>query len=394
MARVLSKDYPSWIHAFRDWTVPRSEAPESYILFTGLFTLAAALKRKVCFPPEMMGSYEIYPNLYVILIGPPGGPKKTTTINYARDLLREVEHITFSSTGGSTSKLVEMMSDTVDGNIVITSSEFGSFVGVSEEDMYDFLTDVFDNPRKYEYATRMHGVEEIQTPTINMLAGTTTEWVSQQMPAYALGGGFAGRCIFLYEEAPRRRRLYYDDVDYRVVEKLREGLIHDLVHISQLEGTFRHESKALKLKMESWYQQYSSRPVDDERLSSYQNRKHLHVHKLSMLLSLAESDDLVITETHFEAAKQVLEGIETKMPRVFSSVGKNPYSADLERIRDYIFSRGDTGTSFEHLLSRFYHDVDVESLHGIVNALEAMDYIRKEKNPEGRKRGVYYFPSL
>lgn len=388
MARAL-EDYGSWLHAYKEWTVPRSEAPESFILWAGLYTLASVAKRHVKMPARLMGSYEIFPNLFIVFVGPPGGPRKSTTIGYAKTLLGGIDSVEIASTATSTSKLVDLMEDTADGSICIMSSELGSFVNVSQEAMYDFLTDVFDNPESYVYTTREHGYEEIETPTINLLGATTPSWINEQMPPYVIGGGFASRCIFIYEPAPRRRKMYYDDTDKSKghFDKLQEGLIHDLKHISQLRGSFRHENADLKNEMEEWYVEETSTPARDERLQGYLSRKHLHVHKLAMLLAVAESDELVIRKTHFEIAKTLLGAIEDKMPRVFSSVGKNPYSADLEKVQEYIETKGEV--HFSELVARFYHDVGEAELKQIVSTLSTMEYIRVVLNPDGKRKGKW-----
>lgn len=389
MARALD-EYGSWIEAYKEWTVPRSEAPTSFILWAGFYALASAVKRHVFMPAKLMGSYEIYPNLFIVFVGPPGGPRKSTTIGYAKDLLLDVDHVNVASTATSASKLIDFMEEeTLDGSVSIMSSELGSFVNVSKEEMYDLLTDVFDNPPRYVYSTRMHGTEEVQNPTINLIAATTPSWINEQMPPYVIGGGFASRCIFIYEPAPRRRKMYYDDIGKSDFKGLRDALVHDLKHIGQLRGAFRHESSRLKKQMEEWYVAQSKKPAADERIEGYLSRKHLHVHKIAMLLSVAESDELVITETHFEAARQLLGVIEDKMPRVFSSVGKNPYSADLEKVFEFIERQGEV--HFGDLMARFYHDVDEDELRKVLSTLQSMGYIRNEKNPDGKKKGRWFF---
>lgn len=389
MARALDRDYASWLHAYKEWTVPRSEAPESFIMWAGFYTLASALRRRVKIPADLLGSYEIFPNLYVIFVGPAGGPRKSTTIGYAKELLRHVEDVDVSSTATSTSALIQDMSKLDDGAISITSSEFGNFVSISKEEMYDFLTDIYDNPRAYEYTTREHGKEQIYKPTINLLGATTPSWINDHMPPQVLKGGFASRTIFIYEEAPRRRKLYYDDIDNKDFDRLGKYLLEDLRHISRdVTGEFQHESDQLKKDIEDWYAEESSRPAGDERIEGYLARKHVHVHKLAMILSVAESDELIITRDHFEIAKQMLEIIEEHMPTVFSSVGGNPHAATLERVRGYIKRRG--LSSFEQLLSQFYHDVTPEELRQILDALRSMAYIREVQNPEGKKKGTWY----
>lgn len=393
MSRILdeTEEYDSWLEAYLDWTVPRSEAPKSFILWAGFYTLASAIRRNVKFPASLLGSYEIYPNLYVIFVGPPGGPRKSTTARYAKTLLREIEHIDIASTASSASKLINIMENTVDGSVSIVSSEFGSFVNVSQEDMYDLLTDIFDCPPEYKYSTRRHGTEVVKNPTINLLAATTPQWVNEQMPAYVIGGGFASRTIFIYEQTPRRRKMYYEDIDAHKLEVLRNALVQDLAHIAHnVTGTFRHANEDVRDAMEGWYKKVSEQVSQDERIEGYLSRKHIHVHKIAMLLSVAESDRLVIEMDHFQRARDILAGIEDRMPRVFSSVGKNPYSSAIEKVRDFVLQQGEV--SHSQLLSRFYADIDKNELNQIIESLLLMEDIEKRKNPEPTKKGTYYYP--
>src|SRR5512146_987337 len=110
---MSERNLPNWLKAYSVWTLPRSEAPASMVLWAGLFTLAAVAKRKVVFPKRLMGSYEIYPNLYLIFVGNPGVVRKSTTAGYAEELLLnvsetlEAESITLAATSTSSSKLLE-----------------------------------------------------------------------------------------------------------------------------------------------------------------------------------------------------------------------------------------------------------------------------------------------
>ena len=58
---------PNWIDAYLDYT-EKTEPRKSYRLWAGLSTIAAVLQRK-CY--MRVGSEIFYPNLYVVLTGPP-----------------------------------------------------------------------------------------------------------------------------------------------------------------------------------------------------------------------------------------------------------------------------------------------------------------------------------
>lgn len=363
------------------------------ILWAGLFTLASVLKRKVYFPRKMMGSYEIFPHLYTIFVAKPGVARKSTTAGYAESLLLDVteklseESINLAPTSVSASKLIETLSKTEDGSLTVISSEFSSFIGPTKEAMYELLTDIFDGKKKFDYATRGHGLELTEKPVVNLLAATTPAWISRQPPEHFLGGGFSSRVIFVFESKRRQYRLYYDDIDYKVIDFIGENLILNLEHIANLTGEFRHENKTLRNDMEAWYKAHAEAGTNDERMEGYYERKHVHVHKVAMLLSIAERDDFVITKGHFEMAKTLLAEIEDKMPRALASIGSNPIGHFLYDIQDFIEDREEA--TKKQILARFYRDLSRPEIEEIVSTLAMIgniEFVPNGTNPTYRSK--------
>ena len=188
----------NWLDSFLDWTLPRSEAPASMIEAVGLSVLASVMRRSVYWPKSLMGSYDLFPNLYFILVAEPGVARKSTTVGYGEKLLANLDGINLSSTAVSSSKLIEDLAEAIEASMTVLPSELGSFMNISNESMYDLLTDLYDNKEVYVQGTRAHGQEKIERPCINFLAATTPKWVENQMPMHVIGGGFASRCIFVF----------------------------------------------------------------------------------------------------------------------------------------------------------------------------------------------------
>jgi hypothetical protein len=336
-----------------------------------------------------MGTYTIYPNIYAMFVGDPGVIRKSTTIGMAEKLLLEIDEVKIASTAMSVSKLMNVLSQTDDGSISIMPSELGTFMNISKDEMYDALTDLYDGKVKYEYSTRQWGDELTENPCVSMLAATTPTWIANQMPSAAIGGGFASRTVFVFENTVRQREMYYD-LDQRHFDGLESMLRNDLMHIAdRCVGEFRHESAEVKEEMRRWYKKTADLPIPDGRLSGYFQRKPTHVHKVAMLLSLSERDDLVITSTHFRAALALLESLEDKMSRVFSSIGKNPYASELEAVLDYIASnRG--WIPKPRIAARFLHDVDIAGCTEILKALVLVGEIETDRFQLGRSLVDHY----
>jgi hypothetical protein len=127
-----------------EWTLPRSEAPESYIKWAGLFTLSSVLRRKVRIPKSILGSWECPPHLYVMFIAPPGEARKTTTMSYAIDLLDELPDIVKGPAVVTQASLLDKLVESEDSSVYLTAEEFSDLIMKSKGEMFEFLTSMFD----------------------------------------------------------------------------------------------------------------------------------------------------------------------------------------------------------------------------------------------------------
>lgn len=337
----MARKCEDWLLKFNDWASPRSESPVTFMFGAGLFCLAAAVRKHVYIPKSIMGSYDIYPNVYIVLVGPPGGPRKTTTMSFADDLLHSLgkDLLPAAPTMVTQAALMTEMVESPDGTLYITASELASLIQKSKMDMFEFLTDAYDTRKPIRARTIGRGIEEVEKPCLNIMACTQPAWIAENMPASVIGGGFAARTIFIYEDEGRRVQLYYRELNHDVLEEYKRDLVEDLAHIACIEGEFDIDEEA-EIFMEDWnrvnQEQIKHR---DPNVQSYYIRKSQHAHKIAMLTSLSYKDELVLTKYDFEYALNVLGLLEKNMPKVFANVGKNEYSIDIDSIREYVKTR-------------------------------------------------------
>lgn len=377
MARKLS----NWLDAFEEWTLPRSEAPRAMIRWAGLFALSSVMKRKVSFPKTLMGSYEIYPFLFIIFVAKPGVVRKSTTVGYAEELLRDIssilngEKITFAADVTSASKLMDAIANSSDNTISIVSTELSSLVQATPDATYQILTALFDNKKNFDWSTWAHGDKPIKNPIVNLFAATTPSYIAEQPPTYFSEGGFASRVIFIHELTRRRNKLYYDDVDQKKIEKLHEKLIEDLNHIASLKGQFEHDSKKTKAACEAWYQVHAAAEISSG-VSGFAERKHVHAHKVAMLLSLAEQDDLKITKKHWDGALTLLNEIEEKIPSALLHLGRSPIGGQMDDVLAFVTAKGGI-VSRDQIARRFYGKItSLDQLNSLLTFLVAANKLR------------------
>lgn len=361
----------NWLTTFMDWIKPRSEAPLTYIEWSGLFTLASVIKRKVNIPKnKMLGSWECYPNIYVVFVGPPA-TRKTTTMDYADQLLADVPNVTEAADSMTQQVLAKRISEAKDCAVSIRAGELGTFINPSGSVMIDFLVSVFDGRRKFSTDTLMRNVEFSDAPCVNMIAATTPVWISNNLSELMVGGGLTSRTMMIYEEDLRRKQLFYEELDYEYLEKLNRNLKTDLIHIAtNIAGEFKFTEDA-KLFAEEWYR--GLKTPDDYRLAGYFGRKHVHLFKVAMLLHLAYSDELIITKKDLTDGIKLLETVEKKLSNVYQSVGKNPFTDVMDALLGYIALKGKV--SRKELLSRFYQSAQPATLLELINALIAMEKV-------------------
>lgn len=322
--------------------MPRSEAPRSFLELTALFGIACAVRKHVKIPREAgLGGWECYPNIYLVLVAEPGIARKTTTMDFVDEILKDLSNAPSAPTYMTQASLMSTLAESPDGSIYITASELGSLIQKSKVEMFEFLTDGYDTRKAIRGRTILRGHEVIENPCINMFACTQPGWMQENMPASVITGGFASRTLFAFEAEPRMYSMYYDHLNYAELDEKRLKLLEDLEHISNLKGEFSINRDA-KEWMEKYYRfdMQDERTLADHRLKGYYARKHVHMHKLAMLTKLSRSDELVIEKEDFENALKILNHIEKRILRIFQKFGKNEYVNPLEAIRNYIQERG------------------------------------------------------
>lgn len=379
---------PDWLDSFFKWIRPRSQAPDTYIEWTGLFCLAAAIRRKVYIPKYhdsakkiILGGWDCYPHEYIIFVAPPGFGK-TTTVRFATELLEEVTDLVQASNFLSSASLIKSLTESKDSSAYFSVEELGDLVNKTGLEMFDFLTSMYDGKRKLEANTLARGIEFANKPCINLIAGTTPQWIAGNMPESLIGGGFASRVIFIYEDKLYQKRMYYrDQINAGDLEGLQSDLSADLLHIAtNLEGQFDIHDDAMDF-MENWYQNEHKPETSHPKIQGYLQRKPTHIHKLAQLVHLSYSDDLVLNKSDFERSITIIQKTEKKLLNVFQGVGKNKYAIDMKDIYAYI--QENKMVSRTVLLKEFEATAEPTKMLELIAGLIIMKKIRADLQENG-----------
>lgn len=357
----------SWLKAYLAYTA-ESESPEEYHLWTAVSVIAGALKRQVFFD---MGYFLLYPNMYVVLVGPPGRCKKSTAMRIGRDILKGTPGAKFTADSTTREKLIINLTQAhKDGASAMTahSTEFATMLTSSGMDMVVFLTDIFDCPPVWEHDTKSGGKNTIKGPYLNLLGATTPDWISRAMPLDTIGVGLTSRIIFVHHDTPREADAIPKLTDAQ--KALAQLLVTDLIAISTLSGQFQLSPDAYEI-YNKWYRDRvgNPNPTGDPRLAGYFERKPMHMLKLSIIVAAAKRDGLTIEAADMTDAMNMLERIEARMTKVFVGVGRNPIHADKEAVLAAIIEASPMGLSMGELLARFNYSLRKDELAEVLDTL-------------------------
>lgn len=376
---------PDWLSAHLEYT-KNSESPTAFHEWAGASCIAAALQRRVYMK---WGHSTIYPNNYIILVGPSGKARKAEPIMIARDFLRELNLPLIGEDNSQEAVILDMKqsmttyTDETTGKLVFQcattclAEELAVFTGYQNTTFLAYLTNWYDSPDKWTRRTKHQGTDEIMGMCFNMIAATAPDWLPHILTREAIGGGFTSRCIFIVQQ--ERSKIVSNPNLTPPDEKLREDLLHDLEIITTLTGEFKFDEGGLH-EYEEWYIRESQREADgshvlpDPIFDGYRSRRATHVKKLAMALSASEGMTRIVTASHFRRALALMEGAEENMPRVFGGVGPARYAQETQLVSDFIKVHGNAKKS--ELLRALYRSVDDTSLTEIIKVLEGMKKIR------------------
>ena len=394
------RELNDWLSSYLKYTF-NSEPPTTYHTWAGLSLIAGALQRKV----HLKWGFEtIYPNMYVILVGPAGRARKGVALGIAKNLLVNVPGVSVAPEASTRESMILAMKraitnyeDPMTGKVKVHcsltafSEELSVFLGQNDIKLLANLTDWFDSKDTWSYETVGRGRDSLEGLCFNLLGATAPEWIQSMLPQEAIGGGFTSRVIFIVEEKKGKTVPKHMLTD--VETELGESLMRDLEQISQISGQF-HFSQAGEDAYTNWYSEQDKllamgQPaVEDTRFAAYCERRATHIRKLMMILSASRGDSLVLELEDFSRARELLVFAERKMGWTFGGLGKAKNSDAQYKIMDYISKVGVTTRSA--ILTKFYRDVDSVTLADIESTMEQMKFVEVKFNIQTREKVYRY----
>jgi hypothetical protein len=328
-----------------------TEIPQLFATWCGISGVSAVLSRRIWLD---MGTYTIFPNFYIVLVASSGRQRKSTAISQIESMLRKVQPpINIIAQKITPEGLIDAMRVKEvtnakqlfreSGEGFVLADELSAFLNKAsyEAGLASLLTTFYDCKANFEYRTKGGGSQKISNICLGMLAASTVDWITNAIPESAVGGGLTSRIVFVLVEKPNDPVAIttFTDEQRELIDQLQKALDR----IATLEGQVQLTNEAWKFykqEYEQWYNESGEAFYSNSTLSGYASRRHMHLLKLGMVLSVCERPDLTITATHLRGAKALLEQCELHMPRVLSLITSTEQGNLLSMLEGHITRAG------------------------------------------------------
>ena len=353
-----------------------TEIPSMFALWCGLSGISAALGRSVFIN---MGTYHIYPNMFVVLVAGSGRCRKSTSIGQVEKLLSQMtpkanliaqkitpEALIVALRNGQTDTEAGVVNLSNEGYVVV--DELSVFLNKKSYEMglAALMISMYDCKDDLSYHTRGRGEEKISNCCLGMLGGSTIEWIKEGIPSEAIGGGLTSRMLFVYEKHPPPPQAW--TIARPEHDIIKQELVFSLNGMMKLKGQMEFSPEAKEFYIKTYNEFYNSSPFFHNRyLSGYASRRHIHMIKLAMLFAIAESQEMVINGGHLDKSLELLEQSEKNMVEVIGLITSTEGGSKLDMVLDLVRGKGDIARS--QLQRHFQRQLGYRELDDIVLTL-------------------------
>lgn len=372
-----------------------AESPEAYLYWAALMAIAATVRNKVWFDKIY---YNLYPNMYVLLVGN-SGLRKGLPGSLAANLV-DHSQVTRVLTGRMTIQgLVKKLSraETVksgamytEANCFLASGEYAASI-VDDPAFIHIMTDLYDTHAydKKDWVYTLSGEEErrLTRPCLNFMGASNVTNLAETLPKFSHGGGFIARTFIV--QADKKRKI--NSLMYKGKKIDYAPLYEYLEKLSLLEGEFSMTEDAREY-FDHWYnlrEKIMERDKQEDPTGTL-NRLHDQVLKIAMNLCLSESPIMQIKVPHIEEAIQKANECVPAMRQITVGAGKAELAVATKIVMRRLIDAPDHKLSREKLLQYGTGDFDVFDLDRIMETLSEADWVKKSNERINNKSKSFY----
>lgn len=348
-----------------------TEPPRIYHRWCAISGIATLLGRNLVLP---FGHWKLYPNQYIMLVGG-SGSRKSAAIDITRKLLIGTGYDTIAAEKTSKEKFLLDLQDGLFGEdsadsgvleksvgtlwqddtavreCLIAADEFNDFVGNGNIDFLSLLGSLWNYDGVYKARVKNSKSVAIPFPTINMLAGNTSDRLASAIPIEAIGQGFTSRVLLVHGERSEKRFSMPPSPTKEQTDKI----LSLMVKIKSLcRGTATIEPEALQT-LDKLYNSWVY--LEDTRFTAYSSRRYVHLLKIAIIFAAARYST-VITKGDIIYSNTVLTLTESFMPRAFGEFGKARNSSTTNKVLEYLLANADKPRTVGEIFKAVSSDVE------------------------------------
>jgi len=263
-----------------------------------------------------------------------------------------------------------------------------------------FITDLYETSGLTTIElNRTWGNKHLARPCLNILMGTTKEWLMTSLDQESVLSGFSARTICVQCEYDPNLRITNPVLppDHK---QLMGKVIERLKLLTTLDGEFVLSKEARELE-HHWYQTRESPDVDDPAYASFR-REHDMILKLATIITMANPgfnpQRKIVTRDAFACARDEIATVNDKLDQLLNYAATTRDGRNLDRCFNIIRQAGWEGISrpalAQHLkVTKIQLDSVLDSIHewGTVDEFSTNEgtsmYRTTSATPPNRKKG-------
>lgn len=322
-----------------------------------------------------MGEYKIRPNLYVVMVAPPGAGKSIGMIlpidkvyrRLTSPLIGNKQEIDATKliwekfipapghplrlvTGRVTpERLAQLMKkaehtvmdapgDLTSSALTIKTNEFGMFMTQQNQFLQVMMTEGWDGVDIFEYQTKNMGDDIVHGMCLNWIAAATPSEFVANMPANATEQGLLSRILPIYYNGPTLvQRMASDGYAEEDIVRLAE----DLGQIAGICGAFEFQKGVREEIVQPWIDAGMEPAPTSIMLTEYNSRRLSHLIKICMAVSAARRDTKIIEKHDWHTACAMLFEAEKYMPDLLRRFGMSDGGRFADDVLDFAIKNAD-----------------------------------------------------
>lgn len=336
-------------------------APPQFLKFAFYQGISTALERRVYYGDL---NRPLFCNNYTLLVGPAGVGKGQSMREIKRIIgqcpLVDAQNKPVFNKRGEPESLYQPMADTMTFEAIIEEmahkprtltrpdgkglyqhssfyaylEELSSFLRLNKaDDVARLLLNLYDSSEPFRYKTKKAGDYTIRSGCLNMMAGTTLDFLAKAEQNGMLGEGLFSRMMIVYAEVRGDDPFEQSSLTDAQVEHQTELRKH-FFKLGRLFGPVTYTPETL-VWLDAWWdaEKEHLNKFGDEKLANFFSRRKVQVLKLAAAIHFAENfDNFVIAQPAFEEAARLVRTLEEPIIKLARRTGKNTNFGTIERL--------------------------------------------------------------